>query len=129
MATPAGFEHKVSFIWKIADTLRGHLKPHEYGTVMLPTLVLFRLDAVLEPTKAAVLARAQTLDRHSAASDRLLRTAAGQSFYNTSPLTMTLAAPTDPNLLYGLQRTLGDAHVIHPTEQAAAADALRPGRR
>lgn len=53
MATPAGLENKVAFIWKIADKLRGHLKPHEYGTVMLPTLVLFRLDAVLEPTKAA----------------------------------------------------------------------------
>ena len=36
MATPAGFENKVAFIWKIADKLRGHLKPHEYGTVMLP---------------------------------------------------------------------------------------------
>jgi hypothetical protein len=47
MAIPAGFENKVAFIWKFADKLRGHLKPHEYGTVMLPTLVLFRLDAVL----------------------------------------------------------------------------------
>jgi len=62
MATPAGFENKVAFIWKIADKLRGHLKPHEYGTVMLPTLVLFCLDAVLEPTKAAVLAKAAALE-------------------------------------------------------------------
>lgn len=37
MATPAGFENKVAFIWKIADKLRGPLKPHEYGSVMLPT--------------------------------------------------------------------------------------------
>lgn len=49
MGTPAGFENKVGFIWKIADKLRGHLKPHEYGSVMLPTLVLFRLDANLNP--------------------------------------------------------------------------------
>jgi type I restriction-modification system DNA methylase subunit len=48
VATPVGFENKIAFVWKIADKLRGHLKPHEYGSVMLPTLVLFRLDAVLE---------------------------------------------------------------------------------
>ena len=65
LATPAGFENKVAFIWKIADKLHGHLKPHEYGLVMLPTLVLFRLDAVLEPTKPAVLARKQGLDHGS----------------------------------------------------------------
>ncbi len=53
---------------------------------MLPTLVLFRLDAVLEPTKAA-----------------------------------------DPNLLCELQRTITDAGAIHPSEQAAAVDALLSG--
>jgi hypothetical protein len=41
MATPAGFENKVAFVWKIADKLRGNLKPHEHGSVMLPTLVCF----------------------------------------------------------------------------------------
>ncbi len=44
---------------KVADQLRGHFKPHECGAVMLPRLVLRRLDAVLEPTKAHVLATAQ----------------------------------------------------------------------
>ncbi len=63
MAAPAGFENKVAFIWKIADKLRGHLKPHEYGSVMLPTLVLFRLDAVLEPTKPAVFLRDEQRNR------------------------------------------------------------------
>ena len=63
---PNGFGDKVAFVWKIADKLRGHLKPHEYGSVMLPTLVLFRLDAVLEPTKPAVLASAKALDLNRA---------------------------------------------------------------
>ena len=62
MATPNGFENKVAFVWKIADKLRGYLKPHEYGSVILPTPVLFRLVAVLEPTKLAVLAKAAGLD-------------------------------------------------------------------
>ncbi len=37
------------------------------------------------------------------------------------------AAPTDPNLLYALQRTIEDAHVIHPDEQVAAVAALLSG--
>jgi type I restriction enzyme R subunit len=37
------------------------------------------------------------------------------------------AAPTDPNLLYALQRTITDAQVIHPDEQAAAVEALLAG--
>lgn len=99
MATPAGFENKVAFIWRIADKLRGHLKPHEYGSVMLPTLVLFRLDAVLEPTKPAVLARAHGLDLNSATADPLLRRAAGGlPFYNTSPLSMKTMLSDDKNI-------------------------------
>ena len=37
------------------------------------------------------------------------------------------AAPTDPNLLYTLERTIADGHVIHPDEQRAAVDALLAG--
>ncbi|WP_448629773.1 type I restriction-modification system subunit M N-terminal domain-containing protein [Cellulomonas soli] len=55
MSQPQGFQDKVAFIWKVADKLRGSFKQHEYGSVMLPLLVLRRLDAVLEPTKAQVL--------------------------------------------------------------------------
>ena len=35
MAAPEGFTDKVAFVWKIADKLRGHFKPHEYGSVLL----------------------------------------------------------------------------------------------
>jgi type I restriction-modification system DNA methylase subunit len=45
-----------SLIWSVADLLRGDFKPHEYGRVILPFTVLCRLDCVLAPTKAAVLA-------------------------------------------------------------------------
>lgn len=43
------------FIWNIADKLRGPYRPPQYRRVMLPLIVLKRLDAVLEPTKNAVL--------------------------------------------------------------------------
>jgi hypothetical protein len=44
-----------SFIWSVADLLRGDYKQSEYGRVILPFTVLRRLDCVLEPTKDAVL--------------------------------------------------------------------------
>ena len=48
-----------SFIWSVADLLRGDYKQSEYGKVILPFTVLRRLDCVLEPSKAAVLAEKQ----------------------------------------------------------------------
>ncbi len=44
-----------SFIWSVADLLRGDYKQSEYGKVILPFTVLRRLDCVLEPTKTDVL--------------------------------------------------------------------------
>jgi type I restriction enzyme M protein len=49
------FPQKVSFIWSVADLLRGPYKPAQYGRVILPLTVLRRLDCVLEPTKAKVV--------------------------------------------------------------------------
>ena len=45
-----------SFVWSIADILRGDFKQSEYGKVILPFIVMRRLDCVLEDTKEAVLA-------------------------------------------------------------------------
>ncbi|KQM83423.1 type I restriction-modification system subunit M N-terminal domain-containing protein [Agromyces sp. Leaf222] len=60
----------VSFIWNIAESLRGLFKPSEYGSVVLPFTVLRRLDAVLASTKAQVLEAAsgqpETLNRVAA---------------------------------------------------------------
>ena len=53
----------VSFIWGIADdVLRDLFKRGKYPDVILPMCVLRRLDAVLEPAKAAVLETRKTLD-------------------------------------------------------------------
>lgn len=104
MTQPKGFEDKVAFVWKVADKLRGHFKPHEYGSVMLPLLVLRRLDAVLEPTKAKVLAKAESLEASGITNpDPILRRTAGQSFYNTSPLTLTTFLQDDKNAATNLR--------------------------
>jgi type I restriction enzyme M protein len=80
----------VSFLWSIADdVLRDLFKRGKYPDVILPMCVLRRLDAVLEPTKQAVLETSETLDRAGiTAQDAALRAAAGQAFYNTSKFTL-----------------------------------------
>ena len=55
------FGEKVSFIWSVADLLRGPYRPNQYKDVMLPMTVLRRLDCVLEPTKDKVLERKKKL--------------------------------------------------------------------
>jgi type I restriction enzyme M protein len=52
------FQEKASFIWQVADdVLRGSFKAHEYGDVILPFVVLRRLDSVLEPYKDEVISQ------------------------------------------------------------------------
>ena len=48
-------------IWSIADLLRGDYKRAEYQKVILPLVLLRRVDCVLEPTKEQVLARFASL--------------------------------------------------------------------
>ena len=55
------FGEHVSFIWSIAEILRGNYKQSEYGKVVLPFTVLRRLDCVLEPTKDKVLEQLKNL--------------------------------------------------------------------
>src|ERR1035438_8291346 len=52
-----GFSEITSFLWGVADLLRGDYKQADYGKVILPLTVLRRLDCVLEKTKAKVLTR------------------------------------------------------------------------
>lgn len=78
----------VSFIWSVADLLRGPYRPNQYKDVMLPMTVLRRLDCVLEPTKDAVLAKLNSLgDSKVKNVEPILNKAAGQSFHNTSRFT------------------------------------------
>ena len=94
-------------IWEIANRLRGPYRPPQYRLVMLPMVVLRRLDCVLEPTKDAVLKQYGELQARrtpDAAMDRLLGKAADPKrkypLYNASP--------------YTFARLLGDAENIAP---------------
>lgn len=79
-----------NFIWGIADdVLRDLYVRGKYRDVILPMTVLRRLDALLEPTKQAVLDMKGSLDKAKIVhQDQALRQAAGQAFYNTSKFTL-----------------------------------------
>ena len=79
-----------NFIWGIADDiLRDLYVRGKYRDVILPMTVLRRLDAVLEPTKQAVLDMKVSLDKAGIVhQDQALRQASGQGFYNTSKFTL-----------------------------------------
>jgi type I restriction enzyme M protein len=80
----------VSFIWSIADdVLRDLFRRGKYPDVILPMCVLRRLDAVLEPTKKAVLKTHQMLNAARITEQTAaLCSGAGQALYNTSKFTL-----------------------------------------
>src|SRR5215217_6382162 len=80
------FTSIAAFIWSVADLLRGDYKQSDYGKVILPFTVLRRLDCVLEPTKAGVIAELQKRTAAKVNPEPFLLRKAGQLFYNTSPL-------------------------------------------
>ncbi|MFN9539771.1 MAG: N-6 DNA methylase, partial [Planctomycetota bacterium] len=77
-----------SFIWSVADLLRGDYKQSEYGRVILPFTVLRRLDCVLEPTKDAVLKEKAAREKAGIPPEPFLLRKSGQLFYNTAPMDM-----------------------------------------
>ena len=81
-----------ALIWRIADLLRGTYRPHQYGSIIQPFVILRRLDCVLEPTKQAVLEKSKNLGNIPAAIS--LPKVSKHSFYNTS--------------LYDLEKVIGD---------------------
>ena len=94
-------------IWEIANRLRGPYRPPQYRLVMLPMLVLRRLDCVLEPTKDIVLKKFEELEAQQM-PEKAMVPLLGKSadpnrqhaLYNTSP--------------YTFARLLGDSENIAP---------------
>ena len=82
----AAINNHAGFIWSVADLLRGDYKQSEYGKVILPFTVLRRLNCVLEPTREAVLARAERLRGRVENVEPVLCQVAGQAFCNVSRL-------------------------------------------
>ncbi|MEP3667304.1 MAG: class I SAM-dependent DNA methyltransferase [Roseibium sp.] len=88
-----------SFIWSIADLLRGDFKQSEYGKIVLPFVILRRLDCLLEPTKDAVREAAEGLPEETDDQTRaMILTAAadaGGQIYNQSRFTFATLREQD----------------------------------
>ena len=85
---PTGKQNLSSFLWSIAELLRGDYKRSDYGKVILPFTVLRRLDCVLEPTKEEVLKEKALREEQRLDPEPFLLRKAGHNFCNTSPLDM-----------------------------------------
>ncbi|WP_336990904.1 class I SAM-dependent DNA methyltransferase [Bacillus toyonensis] len=84
------FQDKVSFIWSIAEVLRGPYKPEDYGKVILPLAVLRRFDCVLDSTKDEVLSNFEKFKvMNEDAREPILNRIAKQNFHNASNYNFT----------------------------------------
>ncbi|MCO5158678.1 MAG: type I restriction-modification system subunit M N-terminal domain-containing protein [Aquamicrobium sp.] len=92
------------FIWSIAEILRGDFKQSEYGKVILPFVVMRRLDCLLEASKNSVLAAAETLPTgiDDATRDMILFGAVGDNVkvYNLSRFTFDKLKGQEPAQLH-----------------------------
>ena len=93
-----------SFVWSIAEILRGDFKQSEYGKVILPFVVLRRLDCILEDSKDAVLEAAKSLPEgvDEPTRDMILFGAVGDNVkvYNLSRFTFSKLKGQDPGQLH-----------------------------
>src|ERR1700722_1543050 len=72
-----------NLIWGVAELLRGDYKQSQYGDVILPLVVMRRLDQVLEPTRDTVIAKAAELASSGVENPELaLQRIAKQQFFN-----------------------------------------------
>jgi len=113
-----------AFIWPVADLLRGDYKQSEYGKVILPLVVLRRLDCVLDATKSQVLAKHKSLAGKIENIEPVLQAAAGQQFFNTSALDFKRLLDDPANLADNLRAyiaafSLGARDVIEKFDLAA----------
>jgi type I restriction enzyme M protein len=99
------FSAQISFIWSIAEILRGSYKQSEYGRVVLPFTVLRRLDCVLAPTKEKVLAQQKDLPKNvdDTMRETMLNMASGHSFHNTSKFTFETLLDDPDNIAANLR--------------------------
>lgn len=78
-----------NFIWSVAELLRGPYRKPQYERVVLPLVVLRRLDAVLDGRREEIRAeylRLEGKELDEATLDKRLNHVAGQLFHNRSGL-------------------------------------------
>ena len=102
------FSQKTSLIWNIADILRGGWKQYEYQDVILPLVVIKRLDSILTDTKPKVLESYDQWNDKIQDLDPILRKASGVAFYNVSPYDLKKLSEDPRNIAKNFKKYLND---------------------
>lgn len=108
MSDSPAIRNHAAFIWSVADLLRGDYKQSEYGRVILPLVVLRRLDCVLEPTKAQVLAKHKAIVGKIDNIEPVLQQVSGQQFFNVSKLNFRQLLDDPANIADNLRGYIRD---------------------
>jgi len=102
------FSKNTSLIWSIADILRGGWKQYEYQDVILPLVVIKRLDSILTDTKPKVIESYNQWNGKIQDLDPILRKASGVAFYNVSPYDLKKLAEDPRNIAKNFKKYLND---------------------
>lgn len=78
---PIDVSTEVSFIWSIANKLRGTYQSDKYKEVIIPMVIIRRFECALAPTKAKTL---ETFKANPHFPAKALYRESGYQFYNTS---------------------------------------------
>ena len=81
------YQEVSSLIWNVCDdVLRGLFKPHEYGDIILPFVVLRRLDCIMEPHKDEVVQLFKELKNEIDDPSPIIKKKTGLTFFNSSEI-------------------------------------------
>ena len=117
----ANYQELANLVWNVADdVLRGLFKPHEYGDITLPFLVLRRLDCILdEDGRKEIAINAYDQFKDKVPEDRLpqiIQSAIGINFYNTSQYDLSRLKADPNNIRLNFENYIGgfsqDVHDI-----------------
>jgi type I restriction enzyme M protein len=101
------FQELSSLIWNVADdVLRGLFKPHEYGDVILPFVILRRLDCVLEPRKDEIYKLYEEYKNKVEEPSPIIKNRLGTEFYNNSKYDLSRLKQDPKNVYINFQNYL-----------------------
>ena len=108
----ANYQELANLVWNVADdVLRGLFKPHEYGDITMPFLVLRRLDCILDEDgrkEKAIETYNQFKDQvPEDALPPIIRSTTGTSFYNTSQYDLARLKEDANNIRLNFENYLG----------------------
>ena len=107
----ANYQELANLVWNVADdVLRGLFKPHEYGDITLPFLVLRRLDCILDGDER----KEKAINTYNEFKDKvseemlppIILRAVNTSFYNTSQYDLSRLTEDPTNIRLNFENYL-----------------------